>query len=347
MGAIDTSYTFTATDVITSTKMNNILDQSVMTATAITGATLSVTGAGKLFVSAGGITSNELASNAVTSINIADGSVTPAKLSIGHPAWDSSTFTLYQHGFEIGIGIPSDSISLIDFHSSFPIIDYDARIIREPGINNEFRIEQAGTSPIKLQASGGVKFADAVMPNPVGTAPIYGARAWVKLNPQPAGVRTGAYKTGNYSRTATETTVTIVGHGLKTNDKIRLDFTSGTATDGLYTVTSSATANEFVVNHTGSVTSGNVTAQFVAIQGSGNISTASWYDSSDNYIVLNFAIPMPDANYAISGTGHVYPGLWNGYVVENTLAGVQLNTVNQAYISITEPLRLASVVIFG
>ena len=62
---------------------------------------------------------------------------------------------------------------------------------------------------------------------------------------------------------------------------------------------------------------------------------------------MNFAIPMPDANYAISGTGHVYPGLWNGYVVENTLAGVQLNTVNQAYISITEPLRLASVVIFG
>ena len=346
MGAIDTSYTFTATDVITSTKMNNILDQSTITATAVFNNTLDVA-SGKLLVKAGGITSNELAANAVTSTNIVDGSVTPAKISAGGPTWDSGTFTLYQRAFEIGIGITSNIESYIDFHSSFPIIDYDARIIRDYGINNEFRIEQAGTSPIKLQASGGVKFADAVMPNPVGTAPIYGARAWVKLNPLPAGVRTGAYKTGNYSRTATETTVTIVGHGLKTDDKIRLDFTSGTATDGLYTVTSSATANEFVVNHTGAVTSGNVTAQFVAIQGSGNISTASWYDSTDDYIVLNFAIPMPDANYAISGTGHVYPGSWNGYVVENTLAGVQLNTANQVYISITEPLRLASVVIFG
>ena len=347
MGAIDTSYTFTATDVITSTKMNNILDQSTITATAVFNNTLDVA-SGKLLVKAGGITSNELATNAVTSINIVDGSVTAAKLSNYGPSWSGvDNFNVQQRGLEIGTGITSNTESYIDFHSSFPGIDFDARIIRASGINNEFRIEQAGTFPIKLQASGGVKFADAVMPNPAGTAPIYGARAWVKLNPLPAGVRTGAYKTGNYSRTATETTVTIVGHGLKTNDKIRLDFTSGTATDGLYTVTSSATANEFVVNHTGSVTSGNVTAQFVAIQGSGNISTASWYDSSADYIVLNFAIPMPDANYAISGTGHVYPGLWNGYVVENTLAGVQLNTVNQAYISITEPLRLASVVIFG
>ena len=312
MGAIDTSYTFTATDVITSTKMNNILDQSTITSTAIIGTTLAVTGAGKLFVSAGGITSNEIGANAVTTTAILDANVTPAKLSNS----DFGAFTVASGVATLDTGVVTTATIL------------DANVTTA-------KILDANITAPKLNGAQ------------TGTAPIYGARAWVKLNPLPAGVRTGAYKTGNYSRTATETTVTIVGHGLKTNDKIRLDFTSGTATDGLYTVTSSATANEFVVNHTGSVTSGNVTAQFVAIQGSGNISTASWYDSSADYIVLNFAIPMPDANYAISGTGHVYPGLWNGYVVENTLAGVQLNTVNQAYISITEPLRLASVVIFG
>jgi len=80
MGAIDTNYTFTATDVITSTKMNNILDQSTITATAIIGTTLAVT-AGKLFVKAGGSTSNELAANAVTTTAILDANVTPAKLS--------------------------------------------------------------------------------------------------------------------------------------------------------------------------------------------------------------------------------------------------------------------------
>jgi hypothetical protein len=60
--------------------MNNILDQSIMTATAITGDTLAVT-SGKLFVKAGGITSNELGSNAVTTTAILDANVTPAKLS--------------------------------------------------------------------------------------------------------------------------------------------------------------------------------------------------------------------------------------------------------------------------
>lgn len=80
MGAIDTSYTFTATDVITSAKMNNILDQSTMTATAIIGNTLDVT-TGKLFVKAGGITSNEIGSNAVTTTAILDANVTTAKIA--------------------------------------------------------------------------------------------------------------------------------------------------------------------------------------------------------------------------------------------------------------------------
>ena len=80
MGAIDTGYTFTATDVITSTKMNNILDQSTITATAIIGTTLSVT-TGKLFVTAGGITSNEIGSNAVTTTAILDANITTAKIA--------------------------------------------------------------------------------------------------------------------------------------------------------------------------------------------------------------------------------------------------------------------------
>jgi len=61
--------------------MNNILDQSTMTATAITGATLSVTVGGKLFVSSGGITSNEIGSNAVTTTAILDANVTTAKIA--------------------------------------------------------------------------------------------------------------------------------------------------------------------------------------------------------------------------------------------------------------------------
>ena len=81
MGAIDTSYTFTATDVITSTKMNNILDQSTITSSAIFNNTLAVSTGGQLLVKAGGITANELGADAVTTTSILNASVTPAKLS--------------------------------------------------------------------------------------------------------------------------------------------------------------------------------------------------------------------------------------------------------------------------
>ena len=80
-GAVNTSYTFTATDVITSGKMNDILDQSVMTGTAIIGTTLEVTTLGKLKVASQGITSNELAAGAVNATSIADGAVTQVKTS--------------------------------------------------------------------------------------------------------------------------------------------------------------------------------------------------------------------------------------------------------------------------
>jgi hypothetical protein len=71
MGVVNTTYTFTSTDIITSAKMNNIIDDTTFTSDAIQGTTLQVVSPGKLAVSAGGITSNELASQ----------SVTPAKLS--------------------------------------------------------------------------------------------------------------------------------------------------------------------------------------------------------------------------------------------------------------------------
>jgi hypothetical protein len=80
MGAVDTTNTFTATDVITSTKMNNIIDQTVMTSDAITGSTLQVVAPGKLQVAAGGITSNELANDAVTTAVIINNAVTTAKI---------------------------------------------------------------------------------------------------------------------------------------------------------------------------------------------------------------------------------------------------------------------------
>jgi hypothetical protein len=80
MGAVNTTYTFSTNDVITSTRMNNIIDDTTMTGDAIFGDTLEVAG-GKLKVSSQGITSNELAADAVTETQIFNSSVTTAKIA--------------------------------------------------------------------------------------------------------------------------------------------------------------------------------------------------------------------------------------------------------------------------
>ncbi len=71
MGAVNTTYTFLPTDTITSVKMNNIIDQTTMTSSAVSGSTLQVTPSGQLTVNSQGITSNELAAQAVTQAKVA------------------------------------------------------------------------------------------------------------------------------------------------------------------------------------------------------------------------------------------------------------------------------------
>lgn len=85
MGAVNTTYTFTATDTITSTKMNNIIDETVMTSDAVLGGSGGSGGldisSGKLSISANAINSSRLAANSVTSTNIVDGTIVNADIS--------------------------------------------------------------------------------------------------------------------------------------------------------------------------------------------------------------------------------------------------------------------------
>jgi hypothetical protein len=81
MGVVNTTYTFLGTDTITSAKLNNIIDDTTFTSDAIQGTTLQVVSPGKLAVSAGGITSNEMAANSVVTAAIADSNVTTAKIA--------------------------------------------------------------------------------------------------------------------------------------------------------------------------------------------------------------------------------------------------------------------------
>jgi hypothetical protein len=130
-----------------------------------------------------------------------------------------------------------------------------------------------------------------------GSAPIYGCRAWVNFDGT-----TADNIGGTYSRTGTTVTVdTTVAHGLKAGHKVQLDFTSGVAADGAFTVLTAPTTTQFTVTHgTSGTTSGNVTLPRRAIRASGNVASVTYYNAVGIYAV-NFSTALPDENYALAG----------------------------------------------
>ena len=67
-------------------------------------------------------------------------------------------------------------------------------------------------------------------------------------------------KTGTYTQTGTTVTININGHNFKVNNFVTCDFTSGTATDGEFQITSITNADQFKITVTNSATtSGSVT----------------------------------------------------------------------------------------
>lgn len=116
MGAVDTTYTFTATDTITSSKMNNIIDQTTITTDAIIGTTLEVA-SGKLKIRSAGITSNEMGANSVVSAAITDSNVTQAKLA-ANVAGNGPAFMAYG---SVATSVPNQTNTKITLDAE----DYD------------------------------------------------------------------------------------------------------------------------------------------------------------------------------------------------------------------------------
>lgn len=79
-GVVETTNTFVTNQVITSTVMNNIIDQTLFTSDALSGNTLALT-AGKMKVATSGITSNEMGVGAVTANAIAANAVTTSAIA--------------------------------------------------------------------------------------------------------------------------------------------------------------------------------------------------------------------------------------------------------------------------
>ena len=69
----------------------------------------------------------------------------------------------------------------------------------------------------------------------------------------------GFTKTGTYSQSTTTVTISITSHGVAIGDVLTIDYTSGSATDGSFTVATAVDANTLTVTAAASATnSGNV-----------------------------------------------------------------------------------------
>lgn len=154
-----------------------------------------------------------------------------------------------------------------------------------------------------ITASGKLKGTlDPATLNSTGTAPFYGCRAWANFNAIPL--------TGTYSQSGNTVTVTMTAHGMAVGQQVNVSPTSGTSTSGSFTITSVANANTFTYNNPSSLTtSGNITRNLF-IRASGNI--ASITDNGVGDFTVNFAIALPDSNYALQGTGAILNGSGGG-----------------------------------
>jgi len=125
-------------------------------------------------------------------------------------------------------------------------------------------------------------------------API-GTPTWVSFNGT-----LQADVSATYVRSGTTVTVSSTAHGYLPGHVVSLDFTSGTASDGVFTIVSVPDANTFTVTHgTSGSTSGNVAIKRCQINAHNNVHSIS--DCGTGDYVINFAAALVDANYAAAG----------------------------------------------
>jgi hypothetical protein len=213
---------------------------------------------------------------------------------------------------------------------------------------NKFRVKDAGVTAAKMAATLDLSSKTVTLPddsvtnaklslsandgeikkalNADNAPPIYACRAWVNFDGTVAD-----NLAGTYTRTGTDVTITATAHGLIVGNVVRLDFTSGGALDGTYTVTQRDDDNTFHITTvaSGTIASGSVTILRRLINASGNVSSVTYLNSDGEYVV-NFSQAMPDANYIVAAGGRIRAS----YVLDSpapTAQAFRLTATNTAF----------------
>lgn len=185
MPVVDTTQSFNTGDTVTSTTLNNIMDQSIFVAGAVvSGSGLAITAGGQMTTS--NIPGANIAGTSITDGKIATGTITPVRLSAGAPSWTTSTTLLGNavtgsYTASITPARTGDGATTLQFGAQSGVSN-SASITRNTGANGTLSIANTGTGAIAFSASGGVTFGSANMPTPSGSAPIFGCRAWVSFD---------------------------------------------------------------------------------------------------------------------------------------------------------------------
>lgn len=176
----------------------------------------------------------------------------------------------------------------------------ESTIFRE-GSSNDLRFNTNATTQMILNSAGNLQFNSGY--GSVATA--YGCRAWVNFNGTASGTFAGG--TSTVTRVAGSTTATVTttnAHGLITGNQVQA-LTGVVA--GTYTVTFiSSTQFSFTTAATTALTNASITFAFNSITASGNVSSIA--DLTAGNYTVNFAVAMPDANYAVAGATELNTG---------------------------------------
>jgi hypothetical protein len=135
---------------------------------------------------------------------------------------------------------------------------------------------------------------------PSGSAPIFGARAWVSFDGTAAGVFAGGGSTVTRASGSTLCTVTTASpHGMVTNNRV---YASTGVAVGTYTITK-LTDTTFTFNTvaTTPLSSAPITFLVRSINGSGNVNSVAF--SGTGFYYVNLSTELSSSNYAISWAG--------------------------------------------
>lgn len=181
----------------------------------------------------------------------------------------------------------------------------------------------------------------------IGSAPIFGCRAFVNFDGTFTNVTSAAY-----SRTTTAVTVTKSAHGLTTGNKLVISSATDT---GLNTAANTASAeiarvddNNFTFQTASTGTTTGTLTYARGIRGSGNVASVTRNGFGD--YTVTFATALPTANYsavASSGNLNTDTGAESTATTNRTTASFSVYTANSTTSPTAANRAEVSVVVFG